>query len=217
MTATSCRVAARACAITLGTVIAAPAFAQAGKIDGADTAWMIVATAIVLMMTIPGLALFYAGMVRKKNVLATMAQSLAATALVSILWIAFGYSLAFSGDGAWLGSADRFFLRGLGIDSISALAKSIPEALFMLYQMTFAIITVALVAGAVADRMRFSAFMLFSALWLAFAYVPIAHWVWGGGFLGSAGLLDFAGGTVVHINAGVAGLTAALTLGPRRG
>jgi ammonium transporter, Amt family len=217
MTATSCRVAAFACATTLGTLTAVPAFAQAGKIDGADTAWMMVATAIVLMMTIPGLALFYAGMVRKKNVLATMAQSLAATALVSILWIAFGYSLAFTGDGAWLGSADRLFLRGLGMDSISVLAKTIPEALFMLYQMTFAIITVALVAGAVADRMRFSAFMLFSALWLAFVYVPIAHWVWGGGFLGSAGLLDFAGGTVVHINAGVAGLTAALTLGPRRG
>jgi ammonium transporter, Amt family len=216
MTATSYRVAAFACATTL-TLTAAPAFAQAGKIDGADTAWMMVATAIVLMMTIPGLALFYAGMVRKKNVLATMAQSLAATALVSILWVAFGYSLAFTGDGAWLGSADRLFLRGLGMDSISALATSIPEALFMLYQMTFAIITVALVAGAVADRMRFSAFMLFSALWLAFVYVPIAHWVWGGGFLGSAGLLDFAGGTVVHINAGVAGLTAALMLGPRRG
>jgi len=217
MTAKSCRAAARAFATTLGTVTAAPAFAQAGKIDGADTAWMVVATAIVLMMTIPGLALFYAGMVRKKNVLATMAQSLAATALVSILWIVFGYSLAFTGDGAWLGSVDRLFLRGLEMDSVSGLAKSIPEALFMLYQMTFAIITVALVAGAVADRMRFSAFMLFSSLWLAFSYVPIAHWVWGGGFLGSAGLLDFAGGTVVHINAGVAGLTAALTLGPRRG
>jgi ammonium transporter, Amt family len=217
MTATSYRVATCAFAAMLCAVTPAPAVAQAGKIDGADTAWMLVATAIVLMMTIPGLALFYAGMVRKKNVLATMAQSIAATALVSILWIAFGYSLAFTGDGAWLGSADRLWLRGLGMDSISALAKSIPEALFMLYQMTFAIITVALVAGAVADRMRFSAFMLFSALWLAFVYVPIAHWVWGGGFLGSAGLLDFAGGTVVHVNAGVAGLTAALMLGPRRG
>ncbi len=217
MTVTSRRAAVRALAIALGTMVASPAFAQQGKIDGADTAWMIVATAIVLMMTIPGLALFYAGMVRKKNVLATMAQSLAATALVSILWIGFGYSLAFTGDGAWLGSTDRLFLRGLEMDSISALAKSIPEALFMLYQMTFAIITVALVAGAVADRMRFSAFMIFSALWLAFVYVPIAHWVWGGGFLGSAGLLDFAGGTVVHINAGVAGLVAAFILGPRRG
>jgi ammonium transporter, Amt family len=127
----SYRVAAFACATTLGILTAAPAFAQAGKIDGADTAFMMVATAIVLMMTIPGLALSYAGTVRKKNVLATMAQSLAATALVSILWIAFGYSLAFTGDGAWLGSADRLFLRGLGMDSISALAKSIPEALFM--------------------------------------------------------------------------------------
>ncbi len=210
MTVPSGRAAARTFATILGTVAASPAFAQEGKIDGADTAWMVVATAIVLMMTIPGLALFYAGMVRKKNVLATMAQSLAATALVSILWIAFG-------DGAWLGSTDRLFLRGLGMDSVSGLAKSIPEALFMLYQMTFAIITVALVVGAVADRMRFSAFMIFSALWLAFVYVPIAHWVWGGGFLGSAGVLDFAGGTVVHINAGVAGLVAALVLGPRRG
>jgi ammonium transporter, Amt family len=217
MTPTSCRATARVLIIALGTVTASSAFAHGGKIDGADTAWMMMATAIVLMMTIPGLALFYAGMVRKKNVLATMAQSLAATALVSILWIAFGYSLTFTGDGAWIGSTDRLFLRGMEMDSISALAKSIPEALFMLYQMTFAIITVALVAGAVADRMRFSAFIIFSALWLAFVYVPIAHWVWGGGFLGSAGVLDFAGGTVVHINAGVAGLTAALILGPRRG
>lgn len=217
MTVTSCRTTARVFGVTLGSVAASPAFAQGGKIDGADTAWMLVATAIVLMMTIPGLALFYAGMVRKKNVLATMAQSLAATAVVSILWIAFGYSLTFTGDGAWLGSTDRLFLRGLGMDSVSAPAKSIPEALFMLYQMTFAIITVALVVGAVADRMRFSAFMIFSALWLAFVYVPIAHWVWGGGFLGTAGVLDFAGGTVVHINAGVAGLVAAFILGPRRG
>jgi Amt family ammonium transporter len=194
-----------------------PAFAQTGRIDGADTAWMIVATSIVLMMTIPGLALFYAGMVRKKNVLATMAQSLAATALVSILWVAFGYSLVFTGDGPWLGSASRLLLDGMGMDSINPLAKTIPEALFMLYQMAFAVITVALVVGSVADRMRFSAFLLFSGLWLAFVYVPIAHWVWGGGFLGTAGVLDFAGGTVVHINAGVAGLTAALLLGPRRG
>lgn len=217
MTSKSCRTAVRAIIVAFGTATVSPAFAQGNKIDGADTAWMMVATAIVLMMTIPGLALFYAGMVRKKNVLATMAQSLAATALVSLLWIAFGYSLTFTGDGAWIGSTDRLFLGGMGMDSINPLAKSIPEALFMLYQMTFAIITVALVVGAVADRMRFSAFMIFSALWLAFVYVPIAHWVWGGGFLGNAGVLDFAGGTVVHINAGVAGLTAALVLGPRRG
>jgi len=187
------------------------------KIDGADTAWMIVATSIVLMMTIPGLALFYAGMVRKKNVLATMAQSLAATALVSVLWMAFGYSLAFTGDGPWIGSFARPFLAGMEMDSVSPFAKTIPEILFALYQMTFAVITVALVVGSVADRMRFSAFLLFSALWFCLVYVPIAHWVWGGGFLGAAGVLDFAGGTVVHINAGVSGLVAALLLGPRRG
>jgi ammonium transporter, Amt family len=220
MTPVSCRGFARAVAVASAIAGATPAFAQGTKIstiDGADTAWMIVATAIVLMMTIPGLALFYSGMVRKKNVLATMAQSLAATALVSILWVAFGYSLAFTGDGAWIGTTERLFLRGMGMDAISPLAGTIPEALFMLYQMTFAIITVALVVGSVADRMRFSAFMLFSTLWLAVVYVPIAHWVWGGGFLGSAGLLDFAGGTVVHINAGIAGLVAAVILGPRRG
>jgi ammonium transporter, Amt family len=196
---------------------ATPAFAQAPKIDGADTAWMMTATAIVLMMTIPGLALFYAGMVRKKNILATMAQSLGATALISLLWMVFGYSLAFTGDGAYVGTLDRLFLRGMGIDDISPLAKTIPESLFMLYQMTFAIITVALVAGSVADRMRFSAFLLFAMLWLLIVYVPIAHWVWGGGFLATMGLLDFAGGTVVHINAGVAGLVAALVIRARHG
>jgi Amt family ammonium transporter len=196
---------------------ASPAFAEAAKIDGADTAWMIGATGLVLMMTIPGLALFYAGMVRKKNVLATMAQSLAATFLVSILWAFFGYTLTFTGDGAFIGTLDRIFLSGMTLDAISPLAKTIPESLFMIYQMTFAIITVALVAGSVADRLRFSAYLLFCAFWLMLVYVPIAHWVWGGGFLGSYGLLDFAGGTVVHLNAGVAGLTAAYVLGARRG
>ncbi len=196
---------------------ASPAFAEAAKIDGADTAWMIGATGLVLMMTIPGLALFYAGMVRKKNVLATMAQSLAATFLVSILWAFFGYTLTFTGDGALIGTLDRIFLNGMTLDAISPLAKTIPESLFMIYQMTFAIITVALVAGSVADRLRFSAYLLFCAFWLMLVYVPIAHWVWGGGFLGSYGLLDFAGGTVVHLNAGVAGLTAAYVLGARRG
>jgi ammonium transporter, Amt family len=144
-------------------------------------------------------------------------RSLAATALVSILWVAFGYSLAFTGEGAVIGTLDRIMLRGMEMSSISALAPTIPEALFMMYQMTFAIITVALVAGSVADRMRFSAFLAFSTLWLMVVYVPIAHWVWGNGFLGKAGLLDFAGGTVVHVNAGVAGLVAALVLGARRG
>jgi ammonium transporter, Amt family len=198
-------------------LLASPAFAQGAKIDGADTAWMISATGLVLMMTIPGLALFYAGMVRKKNVLATMAQSLAATFLVSILWAVVGYSLAFTGDGAFIGTLDRIFLNGMAMDDISPLAKTIPESLFMIYQMTFAIITVALVAGSVADRLRFSAFLLFCAFWLLLVYVPIAHWVWGGGFLGSAGVIDFAGGTVVHLNAGVAGLVAAYVLGARRG
>ncbi|HVT55582.1 MAG TPA: ammonium transporter, partial [Xanthobacteraceae bacterium] len=194
-----------------------PAFADASTINAADTAWMISATGLVLMMSIPGLALFYAGLVRKKNILATMAQSLGAVAVMSLLWGAFGYSLAFSGGNAWLGSLSRIFLSGMGMDSTNDLAKNIPEALFMIYQMTFAVITVALIAGSVADRMKFSAFLLFGVGWLFLVYVPIAHWVWGGGFLGSMGLLDFAGGTVVHLNAGVAGLVAAYLLGPRRG
>jgi Amt family ammonium transporter len=207
----------RLAAIALALLTASPAFAQTAKIDGADTAWMIGATGLVLMMTIPGLALFYAGMVRKKNVLATMAQSLAATFVVSILWVFIGYSLAFAGGGAAIGSLARIFLIGMSAESISPLASTIPEALFMIYQMTFAIITVALVAGSVADRLRFSAFLMFCVLWLLLVYVPIAHWVWGGGFLGAYGAIDFAGGTVVHLNAGVAGLTAAYVLGVRRG
>jgi Amt family ammonium transporter len=202
---------------TIATLTAAPAFAQTSKIDAADTAWMIVATGLVLMMTIPGLALFYSGMVRKKNVLATMAQSLAATMLVSILWAGIGYSLSFTGDGPVIGTLSRVLLQGIGMETTSALASTIPEILFMLYQMTFAIITVALVAGSVADRMRFSAFLWFAVGWLLLVYVPIAHWVWGGGFLQTAGVLDFAGGTVVHLNAGVAGLVAAYVLGARRG
>ena len=207
----------RAPAIAFATLFATPAFAQPSSIDPADTAWMIVATGLVLMMTLPGLALFYSGMVRKKNVLATMAQSLAAVMICSILWVAIGYSLAFTGDGAWLGSTERLFLSGMSMESTSPLAKSIPEALFVLYQMTFAVITVALVGGSVADRMSFSAFVWFCILWLLVVYVPLAHWVWGGGFLGAAGLLDFAGGTVVHLNAGVAGLVAAYVVGSRRG
>jgi ammonium transporter, Amt family len=205
----------------IAALAASPAFAQAptvaSKIDAADTAWMIGATGLVLMMTIPGLALFYAGMVRKKNVLATMAQSLAATFLISILWALLGYSLAFTGEGAFIGTFERIFLSGVTLDAISPLAKTIPESLFMIYQMTFAVITVALVAGSVADRLRFSAFLLFCTFWLLLVYVPIAHWVWGGGFLGSYGTIDFAGGLVVHLNAGIAGLVAAYVLGARRG
>ena len=185
--------------------------------NAADTAWMLVATALVLMMTLPGLALFYAGMVRRKNVLATMVQSAAATALVSILWVIAGYSLAFVGGGSVIGTLDRFMLLGMGMDSANPLASNIPEALFMIYQMTFAVITCALVAGSLAERMKFSAFLAFCVLWLFIVYVPSAHWVWGGGFLGSMGLLDFAGGTVVHINAGIAGLVAAYVFGPRIG
>ena len=199
--------------------MASPALAEgaASKIDAADTAWMISASALVLMMTIPGLALFYCGMVRKKNVLATMAQSFACTALCSLLWFAIGYSLSFVGDGPWLGTFEHAFLRGASMETTSPFASTIPEVLFAFYQMTFAIITVALVAGAVADRMRFSAFLWFCAGWSIFVYVPIAHWVWGGGFLAKAGVLDFAGGTVVHLNAGVAGLVAAYVVGKRHG
>ena len=219
MVALSCRAAKLAARVIPVSIIsfATPAFAATAEISAADTAWMIVATALVLMMTIPGLALFYSGMVRKKNVLGTMAQSLAAVALISVLWVAFGYSLVFVGDGRWLCSLDRWFLAGMTMDSVNPAAKTIPESLFMLYQMTFAIITVALVAGSVADRMRFSAYLLFSVGWFMFVYVPLAHWVWGGGFLATAGVLDFAGGLVVHLSAGAGGLVAASVVGRRRG
>ena len=208
-------------AAVAATFAASPAFAQGQPaIDPADTAWMITATALVLMMTIPGLALFYCGMVRKKNVLATMAPSLLCTMLCSLLWVALVYSLVFSGDAPLLGNLDRMLLRGIAMDTVAPQTR-IPEMLFMLYQMTFAVITVALVAGSVADRMRFGAFVWFAVLWLIVVYAPIAHWVWGGGFLTATaerpGVLDFAGGTVVHLNAGVAGLVAAYVIGKRRG
>jgi Amt family ammonium transporter len=208
-------------AVALATM---PAWAQTAaappKIDTADTAWMISATGLVLMMSLPGLALFYAGMVRKKNVLATMAQTIAAVALGSIVWMVVGYSLTFTGEGAIIGTFDRIFLNGMTIDSINPAAKTIPESVFMFYQMTFAAITVALVAGSVADRMRFSAFLWFIVAWVLVVYVPLAHMVWGGGFLtlgDKGGVLDFAGGLVVHLNAGIAGLVAAYVLGARRG
>jgi Amt family ammonium transporter len=209
--------AALACILATASSALAQAAPAASKIDAADTAWLIVATGLVLMMSIPGLALFYCGMVRKKNVLATMAQTLLCTMLCSVLWAAIGYSLTFNGDGAFIGTFERFFLMGIGLETISKLAPTIPEMLFMAYQMTFAVITVALVAGSVADRMRFSAFVWFAALWLLFVYVPLAHWIWGGGFLASAGVMDFAGGLVVHLNAGVAGLVAAYVIGKRYG
>jgi Amt family ammonium transporter len=187
------------------------------KIDSGDTAWMLTSTALVLMMTIPGLALFYGGMVRKKNVLATVAQSFAVVCLVTVLWLVLGYSLAFTTGSTILGGVSRVFMAGMTIDSISELAKTIPESVYMCFQLTFAIITPALIAGAFAERMKFSAMLWFMGLWSLVVYAPIAHWVWGGGFLGDWGVLDFAGGTVVHINAGVAGLVCALVLGKRKG
>ncbi|HRK23330.1 MAG TPA: ammonium transporter [Beijerinckiaceae bacterium] len=207
-----------ASALLMSAAVVDPALAQStSKIDAADTGFMIVCTALVLMMTLPGLALFYAGMVRRKTVLATMAQSAASIAIVSLLWIAVGYSLTFSGDGPIFGDLSRAFLLGIKPDTTTALAPTIPELLFMLYQMTFAIITCALIGGSVADRMRFSAFLIFSVLWLFLVYVPSAHMVWGNGWLAKLGVIDFAGGTVVHINAGIAGLVAALMIGPRHG
>ncbi|ABE60985.1 ammonium transporter [Nitrobacter hamburgensis X14] len=198
-------------------VAVAPAATSPPKIDSGDTAWMLTATALVLMMTIPGLALFYGGMVRKKNVLATVMQSFAIACLVSVLWMVIGYSWAFTEGTNFLGGASRMLLMGMGTDSIAAAAPTIPESVFMCFQMTFAIITPALICGAIADRMKFSAMMWFMGLWSLLVYAPIAHWVWGGGFLGGLGVLDFAGGTVVHINAGVAGLVCALVLGKRKG
>jgi Amt family ammonium transporter len=198
---------------------AAPAAAAAApKLDSGDTAWMLTSTALVLMMTIPGLALFYGGMVRKMNVLATVMQSFAITCLVTVLWAIVGYSLAFTEGTPFIGGLSRFLLSGMGVDAINDLAKTIPESVYMTFQMTFAIITPALICGAFADRMKFSAMLWFMGLWSLLVYAPIAHWVWGpGGFLGDAGVLDFAGGTVVHINAGVAGLICALVLGKRKG
>ena len=189
--------------------------AQDAVLDSGDTAWMLTATALVLMMTIPGLAMFYGGMVRKKNVLAMSMQVFATCCLATLVWMAAGYSLAFGGEGPYLGGLERLFLRGMGADSLTG---TIPESVFMTFQMTFAIITPALISGAFADRMRFSAMLWFMGLWGIVVYAPIAHWVWGaGGWIGALGALDFAGGTVVHINCGIAGLVAACVLGKRLG
>jgi ammonium transporter, Amt family len=186
-------------------------------LDSGDTAWMLMSTALVLMMTIPGLALFYGGMVRGKNVLATVAQSFAVTCLMTVLWMLIGYSLAFTDGGglnAFVGGFDKVLLNGVTVDALSG---TIPETVFMTFQMTFAIITPALICGAFADRMKFSAMLVFLGAWMILVYAPVTHWVWGGGFLSDAGVLDFAGGTVVHINAGIAGLVAAFVLGKRHG
>ncbi len=193
------------------------AFADDAGISGADTAWLMTATALVLFMTIPGLSLFYGGLVRSKNVLSVLMQCFAITCLMSILWMFVGYSLAF-GDGgaanAYIGGLDNLLLGGIVESTVSG---SIPESVFALFQMTFAVITPALIVGGFAERMRFSAVVLFSAAWLILVYAPICHWVWGGGWLSDLGVIDFAGGTVVHITAGVAALVAALVLGNRRG
>ena len=197
-------------------LFSSPALAQdaAPALDSGDTAWMLTSTALVLLMTIPGIALFYGGMVRKKNILGVVMQSFAITCLITILWTVVGYSLAFSEGNAFVGGFERLFLAGMTVESMSG---TIPESVFMTFQMTFAIITPALIAGAVAERMRFSALLWFVGAWSIVVYAPITHWVWGGGFLGDAGVLDFAGGTVVHINSGVAALVAALMLGKRVG
>ena len=198
-------------------VEAAPAPAPVAKVDTGDTAWILVSTALVLLMTIPGLALFYGGMVRKKNVLSTMMFSLSAAILVSLIWVIAGYSLAFSGSGAYVGDFAKVMLNGIPFDAIVP-NTTIPENLFVIFQMTFAIITVAIISGSIADRMKYSAFMAFIAVWVILVYAPITHWVWAtDGWLLKAGALDFAGGTVVHINAGVAGLVAAYMLGKRAG
>lgn len=186
-------------------------------LDSGDTAWMLTSTALVLFMTIPGLSLFYAGMVRSKNALSVMMQCFAITCLITVLWALYGYSLAF-GDGGgvhqWIGGLNKVFMKDIGVDSLSG---TIPETVFAMFQMTFAIIAPALMVGAFAERMKFSGMLLFMTLWVTVVYAPVAHWVWGGGWLGELGVLDFAGGTVVHINAGVAGLVAALVLGKRKG
>ena len=184
-------------------------------LNSGDTAWMLTATALVLFMTIPGLSLFYAGMVRSKNVLSVLMQCFAITSLMTVLWVLYGYSIAFGGPGEYWGGLSKMFLSGMTVETLSG---TIPESVFMTFQLTFAIITPALIVGAFAERMKFSAMLIFMALWFTLVYAPICHWVWGeDGWLGAKGILDFAGGTVVHINAGIAGLVACLVLGKRRG
>ena len=206
--------AALVVALLLGVL---PSLVQADELNGADTAWILTSTALVLFMTIPGLALFYAGLVRSKNVLSVLMQCFAITCLASLIWFAYGYNLAFGDGGSmnqWMGGFGDLFMSNVGRDSMSG---TIPETVFAMFQMTFAIITPALVVGGFAERMKFSAMLLFTVLWLTVVYAPVCHWVWGGGWLSDMGLLDFAGGTVVHVNAGVAAVVAALVLGNRKG
>jgi len=189
------------------------AFAE-DTMNGADTGWIMASTALVLLMTLPGLAMFYGGLVRSRNVLSVLMQCFSIAGIASVIWFVFGYSLAFGEGNDWIGDFSHVMMMDIGRDSVSG---SIPESLFMLFQMTFAIITPALIIGAFAERMKFSAMLLFSAVWLVLVYIPVTHWVWGGGWLAKMGLYDFAGGTVVHITAGVAALVAAIVIGPRRG
>ena len=197
-----------------GVLALTPLAARADSLDTGDTAWMLAATALVLLVTLPGVALFYGGLVRARNVLSVMTQCLGVAALATVLWTAYGYSLAF-GEGGWFaGGFERAFFAGVERGSLSG---TVPESVFAVYQLAIAILAAALVFGAVAERMRFSAMLWFSGLWLTLVYFPVAHWVWGGGWLGELGVLDYAGGTVVHVNAGVAALMAALVVGRRRG
>ena len=192
-----------------------PGIAHAeNTVDSANTAWILTTTALVLFMTLPGLSLFYGGLVRSKNVLSVLMQCFTIACVASVLWFAVGYSLAFSEGGPWIGGFSKLFLAGVGENTVSG---DLPETVFIMFQMTFAIITPALIIGAFAERMKFSAVILFSAIWLLAVYAPVTHWVWGGGWLAEKGLLDFAGGTVVHVTAGVAALVAALVLGNRKG
>ena len=195
---------------------AAPAAAPVPKLDSGDTAWMLTSTLLVILMTIPGLALFYGGLGRSKNMLSVLMQVFVIFSLISILWAVYGYSLTFSGEGNFFGGMDKLFLKGVTTETFGALI-TIPEYVFVAFQGTFAAITVALIVGAFAERARFSAVLLFAVLWFTFSYVPMAHIVWGGGYLGKEGALDFAGGTVVHINAGIAGLVGAYMVGKRIG
>ena len=199
------------------TLLFLPAIAQADTLDSGDTAWILTSTALVLFMTLPGLALFYGGLVRAKNVLSVLMQCFVIACVVSILWVLYGYSIAF-GDGgsmnAWFGGFDNAFLGNVARDSLSG---TLPESVFVMFQMTFAIITPALIVGGFAERMKFSSMLLFSVIWVSVVYFPVCHWVWGGGWLAEMGLLDFAGGTVVHITAGVAALVCALVMGNRNG
>ena len=194
-------------------LVASPVFAADSAIDSGDTAWILTATALVLLMTLPGLALFYAGLVQPKNIVSVLMHHFAIAALMSVLWVIAGYSLAFSGDGAWVGDLANSFMSNITLDSASG---TIPESVFAAFQMTFAIITPALIIGAYVERMKFAAILLFSAVWLLTVYAPVTHWVWGGGIMAEWGVLDFAGGIVVHATAGTAALVCALVVGKRR-